>query len=783
MPLRPDGTNNDGLTDFGLGGPGLTTNFEVRYLEGLGNVANMQANANALLAVIENEFKFTTTNWFPAASGKFGATNRQKVYLNLATGGGGGNKGYGSIIGVDSQNTNNNVAVAGPMVCMVFMNEWVEILMSLSNGKWNSGNSSGEALSQFCGILRFQTGHYSYYTSWANQWLNGVLTSPNAARSDWVTNTFTGIPMVAGDVDSVSFGCALAFLYFLYSWLNYSVGDIIDAGDSTKKTLAALYTNLTGDPGNPWGEFYGLVNSLYPAGTPAAIPGPVSDNPFQTAFPPSVRHVFAGSEGVLYAIMDNGELHWYQNTGWQNGKGTWVFDHPRRVGKGWRGKHFFSGGDGVIYIVQDNGDLLWYRHDGWRDGAFRWGAGSGNKVGNGWDGRQIFGMGNGVIYVVKDNGDLLWYQHLGFTDGTFRWARDTGTPVGNGWDGKQVFCVGHGVIYTYRGNGDLLWYEHLGWQDGSGNWTNGGVGVPVGHGWDAWQIASFGNGFIYTANKNGDLLWYCHDGWSHGTGSWAPASGTRVGDGWNFCPVIYSVPENGDLMWYRHDGWGTGTNDWTAPDGLPIGSGWDGARIVFPGGNGVIYAVQQNGDLLWYRHDGSGRGTGDFTSPDGAPVGNGWSDARLVFPGGDGVIYAVLENGDLMWYRHDGWSDGSDRWTSVDGSDVGHGWNGARLAFSAGNGVIYAIQQNGDLLWYRHDGWGDGSGKWTSGGIGAPVGSGWGPATQVFPGGNGVIYAVQENGDLLWYRHDDWDDGGGNWTAVDGKPVGNGWKVRQIFAM
>src|ERR1700676_4263805 len=47
MPTQSDGTNNDGLTDVGFG-PGVTANFEVRYLESLGNVANMQANANAL---------------------------------------------------------------------------------------------------------------------------------------------------------------------------------------------------------------------------------------------------------------------------------------------------------------------------------------------------------------------------------------------------------------------------------------------------------------------------------------------------------------------------------------------------------------------------------------------------------------------------------------------------------------------------------------------------------------------------------------------------------------
>ena len=92
------------------------------------------------------------------------------------------------------------------------MAEWSEILMSLSNGKWNAGNSSGEGLSQFCSILRFQTGHYEYYGSWVDSWLNGVASSPNAARSDWVNQTFTGSGSVHGDGDSVSFGCCARVL-------------------------------------------------------------------------------------------------------------------------------------------------------------------------------------------------------------------------------------------------------------------------------------------------------------------------------------------------------------------------------------------------------------------------------------------------------------------------------------------------------------------------------------------------------------------------------------------
>jgi hypothetical protein len=45
-----------------------------------------------------------------------------------------------------------------------------------------------------------------------------------------------------------------------------------------------------------------------------------------------------------------------------------------------------------------------------------------------------------------------------------------------------------------------------------------------------------------------------------------------------------------------------------------------------------------------------------------------------------------------------------------------------------------------------------------------------------------VIYAVQQNGDLLWCRHEGWGDGSDNWTAAGGNKVGNGWKVSQIIA-
>jgi len=245
---------NNGLTDIGQG-KGFTTNFQVQYESTLPNQATVIANANALLAVIENEFT-VTTGWFNTPSGKFGTGNRQVVNLNLT--GGGSNSGYGSAIKVDA--TTNAESVT-----MVFMNEWVEILMSLSGGKWNAADSSGEGLSQYCGIVRFQTGHYNYYTSWVDQWLN------QHPRQDWVNTT------KATDKDAISFGCALAFLYYLNVQLNFSINQILAAGASN---LATVYRTLTGDSGDPFPFFAGLLENVFPSSATASIPGPVTDNPF-----------------------------------------------------------------------------------------------------------------------------------------------------------------------------------------------------------------------------------------------------------------------------------------------------------------------------------------------------------------------------------------------------------------------------------------------------------------------------------------------------------------------
>ncbi|MGI8595478.1 MAG: hypothetical protein ACR2ML_14145 [Solirubrobacteraceae bacterium] len=48
-------------------------------------------------------------------------------------------------------------------------------------------------------------------------------------------------------------------------------------------------------------------------------------------------------------------------------------------------------------------------------------------------------------------------------------------------------------------------------------------------------------------------------------------------------------------------------------------------------------------------------------------------------------------------------------------------------------------------------------------------------------GEDGVIYAVQNNGDLLWFRHEGRADGTFRWASNEGKKVGHGWNSRQAL--
>jgi len=278
---------------------GNTTNFTLDSSDGFWSglsatqQANLAANANFLKGQVEAAFT-TTTGWFDTDTSKFGTSHRQEVVFDQPDGSGAFNNGYGNPIHVDTQSNNGTIATAGPIVAMLWMAEWAEVLMSLS-GKWNAGDSSGEGLSHYCALQLFLNGHNDYYNSGGNQvfvqnWLNGDGTTnpgtapPNSARSDWVNHTFTGADVdgthVNGDGDPVSYGCALAFIYYLTVELGFSINEVIANYSSN---LASCYHAVTGDSTDPFAGFLGILEHVFPSGTPASLTTTNPDNPFPIA--------------------------------------------------------------------------------------------------------------------------------------------------------------------------------------------------------------------------------------------------------------------------------------------------------------------------------------------------------------------------------------------------------------------------------------------------------------------------------------------------------------------
>lgn len=208
--------------------------------------------------------------------------------------------------------------------------------------------------------------------------------------------------------------------------------------------------------------------------------------------------------------------------------------------------------------------------------------------------------------------------------------------------------------------------------------------------------------------------------------------------------VIYAIDNDGQLFWYKHECWRDGSGE-PAMRRRVGESGWNRFRKVFSSGEGIIYAVDHGGKLIWYRHDGWVDGGGEVSHR--RVVGqSGWQEFLNVFSGGDGVIYAIDLKGNLLRYTHTGWRDGSNE--ASEPTVVGSGgWDHYRGVFG-GDGVIYAIGE-GNLFWYPK-----GLGYKREIGTG-----GWNEFGNVFYGGEGIIYAIDKAGDLIWYKHDSWRDG------------------------
>jgi Tachylectin len=245
----------------------------------------------------------------------------------------------------------------------------------------------------------------------------------------------------------------------------------------------------------------------------------------------------------VYAVRPDGDLLWYDHTGFLEGDNKWANGgEARRVGNKWGENISVVKGDptrndGIVYTVSKEGWLSWFKHNGVESGSTSWADPT--NVGSGFDSRFLIAGGSGLLYRINKSGEIFWYKHLGYTTGQKSWANNgLGTNItattGSDWTGAiHVFSGGGGVIYSIDSAGNLFWNKHLGYQDGSPRWAGR---KKVGTGWGALQHVFAGtNGIVYAVRDDGTMFWQKHLGVQTGSVAWANGGTAReIGTGWKF---------------------------------------------------------------------------------------------------------------------------------------------------------------------------------------------------------------------------------------------------------
>jgi hypothetical protein len=245
----------------------------------------------------------------------------------------------------------------------------------------------------------------------------------------------------------------------------------------------------------------------------------------------------------LYTIGSDGRLRWFRHDGAQPSPSDWT--GPRLVDTGWQNnKQVFAGGDGVVYAITSAGILMRYQHTGIASGSAKneGGWAPPQALASGWGGIvQAFSAGHGVIYAVTADGTLTWYRHTGFANG--KATLEGPKKVGHGWNGLKIFSGGDGVMYTIAPDGTLRWYRQIAFLTGGALETPGAWAArrEVGNGWnDFAQVFSAGNGNIYAVTNDGAVRWYRHRGYRDGANSWDPPR--TVANGWGGLRTAFAQP-------------------------------------------------------------------------------------------------------------------------------------------------------------------------------------------------------------------------------------------------
>jgi N,N-dimethylformamidase len=101
-----------------------------------------------------------------------------------------------------------------------------------------------------------------------------------------------------------------------------------------------------------------------------------------------------------------------------------------------------------------------------------------------------------------------------------------------------------------------------------------------------------------------------------------------------------------------------------------------------------------------------------------------------------------------------------------------------------GNGIIYGVQADGNLMWFRHTGWQSGAVTWANSGAAVAIGSGWNQFATVLADQTGQLFGITAGGDVRWYKYNctNLNTGAGSWAGGGAGPViGSGFTFPHIF--
>lgn len=91
----------------------------------------------------------------------------------------------------------------------------------------------------------------------------------------------------------------------------------------------------------------------------------------------------------------------------------------------------------------------------------------------------------------------------------------------------------------------------------------------------------------------------------------------------------------------------------------------------------------------------------------------------------------------------------------------------------AGDGIIYGLQANGELVWLRHLGWQDGNPSWANGGTPRVLDAGWLSFRWVLASRDGQLFGVTQDGQVTWFRYllSNPETGEGKWASGSGAVI------------